>query len=168
MLYRSHLMHNAVWDEFDFDTNGSQIWYTSKVDLTHWNFHFLSFVSKSNVKFCLKNFLYLQFPIITGHGTEKVLLMKFEVLGLVIQLLQNKRGKKQMALIWHSWNTIDLKIIGLFFCLFDLQLSFLFNRNGISFCDDEIIWFLVFRLIFWWVLHSYFLLFSLMSAQIVQ
>ena len=32
----------------------------------------------------VKNFpLPLPFPIITGHGTEKVLLMKFEILGLV-------------------------------------------------------------------------------------
>ena len=59
---------------------------------------FLLFVSKSNMKFCQKNFLSPIFPmttsrgnklnlnLISGHGTERVLLMKkkkFEILGLV-------------------------------------------------------------------------------------
>ena len=33
--------------------------------------------------FVTKIFLFRLFPIITGHGTENVLLMKFEILGLV-------------------------------------------------------------------------------------
>ena len=51
----------------------------------HWfssYFHFSLFVSKSNMKFCPKIFRYRSFSIITGHGTEKGLLMKFEILGL--------------------------------------------------------------------------------------
>ena len=36
----------------------------------------------------VKNFpLPLPFPIITGHGTEKVLLMKFEILGLEMGIM---------------------------------------------------------------------------------
>ena len=45
-------------------------------------FHFLLFVSKLNMKFCCKTFLLLIFSHITGHRTKKVLLMKFEILGL--------------------------------------------------------------------------------------
>ena len=47
-------------------------------------FLFLLFSSKSSMEFCQKDFR-CQFvvPTITGHGTEKVLLMKFEILVLV-------------------------------------------------------------------------------------
>lgn len=45
-------------------------------------YRFLLFGSKSSVKFCQKNFHYRSFPTITGHGIEKVLPMKFEILGL--------------------------------------------------------------------------------------
>ena len=45
----------------------------------------------------VKNFpLPLPFPIITGHGTEKVLLMKFEVLGLAIESILRKKVRERL------------------------------------------------------------------------
>ena len=46
-----------------------------------------SFESKSNVKFSHKNFPLptVSFPLITGHGIENVLLMKFEILGCALR-----------------------------------------------------------------------------------
>ena len=50
-------------------------------------FHFLIFESKLNVKFCHKKFLLLSsFPIITGYGTEQILLMKVEILGHMVRI----------------------------------------------------------------------------------
>ena len=91
------------------------------------------------------------------------------VFGVLFSYYKTNEKRNKWALIQHSWNMIDLLTVGLlFFHLFDLQLSSPFGRNGISSCSKEIIQFLVFRLICTWVLCFSFLLFSQMSALIVQ
>ena len=53
--------------------------------------------------FVTKIFRYRSFPIITGHGTEIVLLMKFEILGLVICVIQ-KYNKSENLPQWIQLN----------------------------------------------------------------
>ena len=52
--------------------------------LTLFPFSFIWVQISRTWNFVTKIFLYRSFPIITGHGTKNVLLMKFEILGLEI------------------------------------------------------------------------------------
>ena len=60
----------------------------------------------------LEVFCYRSFPIITGHGTENVLLMKFEILGLVLDptlsLAEGNGGMTSLAILFIDFTVIAL------------------------------------------------------------
>ena len=87
--------------------------------------------------FVTKFFRYRSFPIITGHGTENVLLMKFEILGLATRskLLINTRWTSWLILIRHSVNTLSDTWLTLGWCLAKCQCRFSVNQVLIK-CID--------------------------------
>ena len=73
-VYFVHVLFLKLFSHF-----GKHDRVVSKPKQFSYYFHFLLFGSKSIITFCHKNFLLS--IIITGHKTENVLLIKFEILG---------------------------------------------------------------------------------------
>ena len=130
-----------------------------KFNVIELRFAFLSFRSLYLGILCLKKEQYLALWIsayLIYGDHQRGLFIKFihfvqMFFGVLFSYHRTAKKRARWLLTWHSWNTTDLKIIGLFllaFYIYNLHLSFAASwLRDISSRWEEITWFLVFSLL---------------------